>query len=479
MRSWQVVIPFGALVVALMPGLVRADTFMGASSAALPGVHRVAAADPGAAGAALFVGAGYGMDRAVLAAADEHHRLAGSLAASLRALPWLALALRLDGRYDRHTGLADGVDEGMVGDPRLVIRAGRALGRDWQAGAQLMVWVPGSQAPSVVLGATTVDALALVGYAPAGSGLRILLNAGVRVDRSAASARDAYLLSQADRMSLGVSESHAALVGVGAGYRLGRVELIGEWTWDVLVGERAPAREIWPMRLAGGARIDVRDVWSVQIMAESRLSAPPDGAYEQPLAPFVPRLSVAAGLSYRFGARSSAPDRSEVPVHEPPETVLEGRVLSREGVAIVGAKVTVEAGDHSLDDTTDADGRFRVAGVPAGQVRVRVTAEGYEEHSALADGAPGELSVTLETALPSGQLRGLVRSFRGQPVTATLAIEPGGMTVTTDDKGWFETDVPPGHYEVTVRAQGYREQRRSVTVEQGGVTIINVDLRAE
>jgi hypothetical protein len=476
-------IPFGALLVALVPGLARADTPMGASSAALPGVHRVAAAEAGAAGAALFMGAGYGLDSAVLATDDEHHRVAGSLAASLRVQPWLALALRLDGRYDRHTGVADGVDEGMVGDPRLVARAGRAIGRDWQAGAQFMVWVPGNRAPSMVLGATTVDALALVGYAPAGSGLRILWNAGVRIDRSAMSVTDADMLSQADRMSLGVSESHAALVGVGAGYRLGRVELVGEWTWDMLLGERAPAREIWPMRVAGGVRVDVRDAWSVQIMAESRLSTPPDGGYEQPLAPFDPRISVAAGLLYRFGAAGQgSPARGEMLVaSEPAGTVLVGRVLSRDRVAVAGARVTVEAGELSLEGTTGADGRFRVTDVPAGQVRVRITAEGYEDvvQSALAAGAHSELSVTLGPALPSGQLRGLVRSFRGRPVTATLAIEPGGLTVTTNDEGWFETDVPPGDYEVIVRAEGYREQRRSVAVEQGGVTIINVDLRAD
>jgi hypothetical protein len=344
-----------------------------------------------------------------------------------------------------------------------------------------MVWMPGNQAPSVVLGATTVDALALASYAPAGSGLRVLLNAGIRIDRSAASVQDADLLSQADRMSLGVSESHAALVGVGAGYQLGRVELIGEWTWDVMLGERAPAREIWPMRVAGGIRVGVSHAWSVQVMAEGRLSQPPDGGYEQPLAPFDPRISVAAGLQYRFGQGS--PVRREVPVpvvSKPVETVLVGRVLSRDGVAVAGARVTVEAGELSLEGATGADGSFRVAGVPAGKVRVRVMAEGYEDatQSALAS-AHSELSVTLEPVLPSGQLRGLVRSFRGQPVTATLVIEPGGLTVTTNDKGWFETDVPPGDYEVVVRAEGYREQRRSVVVERGGVTIINVDLRVE
>ena len=46
-----------------------------------------------------------------------------------------------------------------------------------------------------------------------------------------------------------------------------------------------------------------------------------------------------------------------------------------------------------------------------------------------------------------------------------------------DENGEFELEVPPGAYEVVIEANGHDVQRRRVTVEQLGVTVLNVDLR--
>jgi uncharacterized membrane protein len=86
--------------------------------------------------------------------------------------------------------------------------------------------------------------------------------------------------------------------------------------------------------------------------------------------------------------------------------------------------------------------------------------------------------VTLRRDL-SAQIRGVIQSFRGEPVTATVRVEPVGTEVTTDSEGFFEIDVPPGDYEVVIRAEGYEEQRRPVHVDEEGVTILNADLRRD
>src|SRR5690606_37349528 len=90
----------------------------------------------------------------------------------------------------------------------------------------------------------------------AGSGSKVGLFAhtGFRFDRSGRSADDADLLSDADRMSLGVSDSHAVLVGLGANLRGERTELFIETSLDYLVGSEAPGFRQSPMRAGGGAR---------------------------------------------------------------------------------------------------------------------------------------------------------------------------------------------------------------------------------
>src|SRR5438093_1139046 len=78
-------------------------------------------------------------------------------------------------------------------------------------GAQLGVWVPGKDAPSIAASATSVDARALVSYDTGFAS--VTANAGVRYDNSANSVDRPQDLSVEDRVSLGVSAYSAALVG--------------------------------------------------------------------------------------------------------------------------------------------------------------------------------------------------------------------------------------------------------------------------
>jgi hypothetical protein len=502
---------------------------------ALPGVYRVATAEPAAGGLSFYTGAGYGYAGEVFGTGDTHHRATGSLAASFGPVSWLSLGLRMDGRFDQHSEQGkrpDGTtgevaDDGLVGDPRFLAQARTSLTDSWHLGGRLTLWFPGSEAPSLVLGATTTDALAALTYAPPGSPLRLGLEAGFRLDRSAESAGDAGVLSQADRLSLGVSDSNAVLLGAGATFRAGDVEILGELTWDVLVGGDAPSLRESPLRLAAGVRVPMLDNLAAQIVIESNLARLPTAAPGEPLAPYEPRVSVGVGLHYRFGApprarpdgagtgedtpaRPRRPGQPGAPDAAQPG-VIHGRVQGPGGVAVTSAVVTVASSSAQPQATpatgeatpegpgspaaspgvppaftaeagVDAEGRFRVAGVPGGPVTVTARAGGFEPVTRSLTVAPGgehELDFDLERALPPGQLRGFVRSFGGKPVAATLTVEPLGQTITAGEDGSFEIDVAPGRYEVVIRAPGYREQRRAVTIEEGGVLILNVDLRRQ
>ena len=113
---------------------------------------RVMTASPGPPALFVLSSGGYGYTGAVLGAADSHHRVAGSLMLDGRPLRWLGLALRLDGRYDKHVIPGQPGDTGLVGDPRLYVRVDQALGSALAIGARAGVWLPGRNAPSLDLG---------------------------------------------------------------------------------------------------------------------------------------------------------------------------------------------------------------------------------------------------------------------------------------------------------------------------------------
>ena len=109
-----------------------------------------------------------------------------------------------------------------------------------------------------------------------------------------------------------------------------------------------------------------------------------------------------------------------------------------------------------------------------------MSAEGYREQTRTIEvtaDAP-QLEIQLEKALPQGQIRGLARSFSGQPIKgATVRIDPLGKEVTVGEGGRFEVDVPPGEYDVIVKATGYADQHRHVRVEANGVVVLDLDMR--
>lgn len=178
--------------------------------------------------------------------------------------------------------------------------------------------------------------------------------------------------------------------------------------------------------------------------------------------------------------------------------MLYGTVTDERGAPVPSALVEVTMGTKTFSTLTDDKGNYQLGNLPTGQATVRVHADGYE------DGRNGIGTVVTITALDPrlssrnpkqpqgtraalrvtrvaeiGQIRGLVRSFDGRIVPAAVRVEPLGIEVTTDAEGSFHIDVQPGSYHVRVRANGYVEQKRRVTVEDDGVTVLNVDLRRQ
>ena len=469
------------------------DTRIGHAADALPGYGRVALPRPGAWLAAVSASAGYGFTESVLQMDDSHNRISGRVAVSLQPIDWLSFAIRVDGRYDTHS-VAGVSDDGLVGDPRLTVRAGGDLG-GFFLGGQATLWVPGADAPDIDFSATTLDLLA-----PRGS--RRYPRPDVRAQRGGThrqqrrDRREQRSGPEPRRSDVARREPERRdPLGIGGAYRFDPAEIFAELTWDMIVGDGAPDVTQSPMRVGLGGRLWLGDTDMVQLelgieVATSGRPAPNALGY-LPLMPIEPRFSAHLGATFRFPepdfptavVEDGGGGGNDTGEEEEGAVTVRGRILDEAGQPVEGAEVVVTPGEGDALPAvaSGSDGSFEVANVsraPGGHITIH--AEGYVETTQPLEIGEGDVvtpRVALSRDLPSGQLRGVVQSFTGETVSATVRVEPLGQEVTVAEDGSFELDVPPGDYEVVITAPGYHDQRRPVTVEQQGVTILNVDLR--
>ena len=190
-------------------------------------------------------------------------------------------------------------------------------------------------------------------------------------------------------------------------------------------------------------------------MLEASPSGRPSMAAADPLVPVPPRLAVMAGLLVPLGGQEARP----LPAH--------GRSAGdrRTGARAVGVRdpgrgrpvagrrdggAGASLGDRPFAD--DGEGHFTLQDVAPGPATVVVRASGHEDSRTpvqLRPGEPGSVEVALVRKLPSGQIRGTVRSFQGRSIAATVqvtATDGQGAPVPQlrSEGGSFQLDVPPG-----------------------------------
>jgi len=465
--------------------------------AALPGGIHVAAAEalpPGTVELGLLSGFGY--RKGLLAKDHTFDRAIGELAIAYAPIANLAIALSLDGRYDKHD-IAGMTDDGYVGDPHLLLRYAAPVGRA-AIGAQLGVWIPGKDAPSIAASATSVDARALVSL-DAGFGT-ISLDAGFRLDNSAKSVDHRERLSAADQVSLGASDYHAALAGAALRIPVGErwyVELEG--SADVFVGSGAPG----PIVRGGGMfGVAVNDAVSIIGYVEAaRVPSPSVTELQVTLVPYEPVITGGLGLQARFGGPRPAPrpiavvepPRVHVPVVVPATAEVTGSVVDDAGAPVVGATVTVRLKNSLGHTITDGKGSYTIPDLKIGRTvdgKPELDDTGAAISVEVANKKPGAATATLtrggnaiprialDPMLPPGQLRGvIINGATSRPINdATVKIEPGGASLTTASDGKFSIDLPPGRYKITVTAKGLTPQQLDVTIDPNGVAIKNIDL---
>jgi hypothetical protein len=358
-------------------GTASAAPAEGVASDAQPGLYRLGIADP--AESAFAATMGYGFTEAQRGDDGAHHRLSLRLAGAIAPTAWLSIAPALDGRYDVH---AD--DSGTVIDGALAVRLSASAG-DFRLGAELRPWVPGSEDVSTTFEALSLDSRLLAG-ATFGNAL-VGVSAGYRLDRSEKVGENAAELGFGDRLSLGLSEFDAVIVGLGARVFVGNTELLAEASGDLLVGGGAPPLSESPLRATAGVRQALSKRLAAEFLVDVSLSSRPEALPSSPLVPIEPRVSAFAGIRYRFTSEASETPASEpvpppaaivpAPAATPKEAPLEVVVTDEQGVAVSDPKVRFTSGPTSRDLARDAAGQLRDDHVPAGSGTLTVEAAGF------------------------------------------------------------------------------------------------------
>ncbi len=454
------------------------------ASDALP-IESTQSATPIAKGAVLALATGYGVSGAVLNLGDTHHRTMGKFALSYRILNDLSIALQFDGRYDFHRG-DDGKDSGGVGDPRLFVRYRNSISDTISWGSRVGLWAPGNSAPSFVSAALGFEALSIVTYDSPQNRIQISGNLGYRLDRSAASISGVDKLSKADQLSLGISDYNAILFRVGMSYQIAKLSLFSEWNLDLLHGAKKPKFRHSPMGVGLGMRYLVSDSISAFVHTGIRINKVRSVDVGVRLIPFQPRVRFLMGLTMKLGTQKQMPGpqlEPAPPVNLEPAPIptysLEG-IVQYSDTPISGAVVVCRGSNgEATEFQTGEDGSFSIASLPVGKTELTIQADGYDTESQVITLTKNQndLRIVLSPKLPPGQLRGVIRSFRGKPLKATLTILPTNTVIKTMADGNFEVDLPPGDYELAVSSKGYKSQVRQLHIDEDGVTIVNIDLQ--
>jgi hypothetical protein len=460
-----------ALLATLRAGsLVHAD--VGTGRAALPAADRVWMPVTEAAPISVAASGGYGVTESQ-EGEGAHHRVEGSLAAAAGLTPNIAVSLAFDGHYDMHPG----GDTSAVGTPQLGVVAGMHATESIRVGAALQLQVPGRTAPSLDFRAL---ALSLSGLAAwnAGRDFTLAGKLGFRFDQTKNAAPDVSRLSYADRLALGLSDFNAVPFGVAAFQRIAAFELLGELSGEALVGAHAPDLLHSPLRAALGGRWPVASSVVGELLLELSLSQRSQYSRVEPLIPAEPRFSVGLGVRYTPDFRKPAPAPPPPVVAPPAMTRLHGDVSDPDGLRLGSIHVTVRVAGREYSVSTSDDGGFDLDDLPRGRAQVAIDGPGLVPATQQVELDRAEVVLPLQAARAavSSQLRGLVRSFAGSALPAQVRVLPDAGVVTADKDGRFMLELQAGEYEVEIECAGYLTQHRKISVQDNGVTLLNVEL---
>ena len=145
---------------------------------------------------------------------------------------------------------------------------------------------------------------------------------------------------------------------------------------------------------------------------------------------------------------------------------------------IAGASVTA-VGPETRSTTTAADGTYLLADVLTGDYTVTASATGYHDQTkpaTVTEGVTTTVDFALELIPTVGWINGTVTDADTLDPIAGATVEADGNFDTTDATGYYEIEIAPGDYTVTVSMTEYVTQSKPAHVDAGATTTVDFAL---
>lgn len=162
----------------------------------------------------------------------------------------------------------------------------------------------------------------------------------------------------------------------------------------------------------------------------------------------------------------------------PTTGTITGVVTNSSGTALSGA--TVSSGGISA--TTQANGTYSLANVPAGAQTVTASLTGYQtatQSVTLTAGGTSTTNFSLTQASSTGTLTGKITNIATGSVLSGATVKWGSMAVSTNAGGIYTiSNVTSGNQSLTASATGYLARNSTVNVVGGATATLNIQLSA-
>ncbi len=167
--------------------------------------------------------------------------------------------------------------------------------------------------------------------------------------------------------------------------------------------------------------------------------------------------------------------------------IIYGTVTDDEGFPFKNVSISMTgANGYSKSTETNEDGYYEFTELAAGDYTLTYEKDGYQtktQEVSLEEGETLELETIIMEQAEKGSIAGYVTTIYGDPIESVKLKLKGIRTKTTKDAstdadGFFEfADLEADDYMITATKKRYRSARKTVTIEDGEATEIEIEMR--